>query len=125
MAASPNKPTNPEALDHAVVARLKVEARQSGQDFFPQYVAYFAEDLEQAANDLQNTANERDASQLLYIAHRLRGAAGNFGAQALIELCVEVEKLAKDKRLQEARMFLPVLRAELRRVQEAVQVLRS
>ncbi|EDY21708.1 Hpt protein [Chthoniobacter flavus Ellin428] len=125
MDASPNKSTEPEPIDGDVVARLRVEARHGGKDFFPQYVEYFHEDLERAENELKTAASEKSASQLLQSAHRLRGAAGNFGAHRLIEFCVQVEKLAQENRVPEALDVLPRLQAELLRVAEAAQALRS
>ena len=125
MDASSHKPTEPQPLDGDIVARLRVEARLGGKDFFPQYVEYFHEDLERAKNDLETAAKEKSASQLLQGAHRLRGAAGNFGAHRLIEWCVQVEKLAQENHLSEALGVLPHLQEELLRVAEAAQALRT
>lgn len=110
-------------LDDEMVARLRIEASQGGDDFFPQYIEYFCQDLEQAAKDLIAAAKEENAHRFLQIGHRLRGAAGNFGAHQLIELCLRLENLAKEDRISEVLVILPFLQAELPRVEQAARAL--
>lgn len=111
-------------IDDEIVARLRVEASHGDEDFFPQYVEYFCQDLEQAGKDLSAAARGKDTCLLLQAAHRLRGAAGNFGAHPLVELCVQVEHQAKESHISEALVTLTSLQAELQRVEEAVRALR-
>ena len=61
-----------EPLDKDVVARLRIEASQGDKDFFPQYLEFFRQDLEEAANGLVAGASEKSAYQLQAVAHRLR-----------------------------------------------------
>lgn len=125
VASSSYRPEVSDPLDHRTLVKLREEASQGDEDFFPTYLDHFAHDLADAARGLSAAAKERNAQQLIEITHRLRGAAGNFGAYPLIELCLRVEKPAKAGRLKKALLLLPALRLELRRVRKALRQLHA
>ena len=110
-------------FDRVTVEKLRAEASRGAEDFFPMYVRYLCEDIRKAGSDLDVAARELRGAQLAEIGHRLRGAVGNFGAEPLIGLCRQLERLVKDGDIPAALELVPVLQAELRRVEAAALAL--
>ncbi|MEI9898080.1 MAG: ATP-binding protein [Chthoniobacter sp.] len=114
-----------EPLDSSAIAALHLESRAGEQDFFSQYVEYFCEDIDRAERDLAAAEASQNAEVLAPIAHRVRGAAANFGARHLMDLCARMEKLAHSEQPAEAMTLLAPLRAEFIRVREALLACQS
>jgi PAS domain S-box-containing protein len=106
-------------LDALVVADLRCESVDADGDHFPEYVELFCEAAVEAQRDLAEAANELEA--LRAIAHRLRGAAGNFGAIRLMALCAGIEQQAAAGNLLETVDLLEPLGSELSRVVAALR----
>jgi len=106
-------------LNPMVIADLRRESVDADGDHFPEYVALFCEALAEAEGELAESASDLDA--LRAIAHRLRGAAANFGAIRLIALCAGVEQHAAAGNLLETMDLLEPLGAELSRVTAALR----
>ena len=106
-------------LNALVVSELRRESVDADGDHFPEYVELFCEAIVEAERDLAEAANDLEA--LRSIAHRVRGAAANFGAIRLMALCAGIEQHAAAGDLLETVDFLEPLGSELSRVVAALR----
>ncbi len=63
----------------------------------------FREDCPRMMSRIRSAIRARDAAALADAAHALKGSVGNFGASAAFETAREVEKLAREGKLDGAR----------------------
>lgn len=73
--------------------------------------------------DLQTALAHQDAAAMAYAAHTLKGSAGNFSAQGVFGAAANLEKLARNKDLDQAPAVLATLEHELSRLQSALTLL--
>jgi PAS domain S-box-containing protein len=106
------------ALNPLVIADLRRESVDADGDHFPEYVELFCEAISEAQRDLAEAANDLEA--LRAIAHRLRGAAANFGAIRLMAICAGIEQHAAAGNLLETVDLLEPLGSEISRVVAAL-----
>jgi PAS domain S-box-containing protein len=106
-------------LDAMVIADLRSESVDAEGDHFPEYVELFSEAVAEAKAEIAEAGG--DLETLRVIAHRLRGAASNFGAIRLMALCAGIEQHAAAGNLLEAEDLLESLASELSRVVDALR----
>lgn len=102
-----------------VIADLRRESVDADGDHFPEYVELFCEAITDAERGLAEAADDLEA--LRAIAHRLRGAAANFGAERLMVFCAAIEQHAAAGNLLETVDLLEPLGSELSRVASALR----
>jgi HPt (histidine-containing phosphotransfer) domain-containing protein len=108
-------------LDAATLAVLRREALDAdGTDHFPSFVVLFEEEAAASRAAFTQAESAGDSSLLGRTAHKLRGAAANFGALHLQALCTQIERDALAHRISEAEGALAALRAEVDRVRVAL-----
>jgi len=106
-------------LNAQVIADLRRESVDADGDHFPEYVALFREAVADAEREIGEASSDLEA--LRAIAHRLRGAAANFGAIRLMALCAGIEQHAAAGNLLETVDLLEPLGAELSRLVTALR----
>jgi two-component system, sensor histidine kinase and response regulator len=111
---SDDAPLNPQ-----VIAELRRESVDAEGDHFPEYVELFCEAVVEAERELAEGSSDLEAFRA--IAHRLRGAAANFGAIRLMALCAGIEQHAATGNLLETVDLLEPLGTELSRVVTALR----
>jgi CheY-like chemotaxis protein/HPt (histidine-containing phosphotransfer) domain-containing protein len=114
------------AIDRGVLARLERLNRPGKDSELARLIGYFIEDTPPRLAAMSRAVAAHDGPSLKEVAHALKGAAGHFGAQEMVSLCVELERSAQTGNLDEAAVVLEQLadayaRAshELERVREA------
>jgi CheY-like chemotaxis protein len=108
-------------LDPRAVAALRRECGPEGEELFSRYIDFFREDLIYTENALVTAETERRAADLNRTLHRLRGAAGNFGAHPLVDYCARLEKCTiSDAPFSEAATLISSLRKEIAAVKKAL-----
>lgn len=80
-----------------------------GSDFAT-LVASWQRDTAQRLSAIQDALTADDGPQLRQVAHSLKGSSSNLGARGVVDLCIEMEKLANLNQLDQARELLPQLR---------------
>jgi|SRR6516225_11186688 HPt (histidine-containing phosphotransfer) domain-containing protein len=85
-------------------------------------VQMFLEDCPRLMHELQESLSHKDARQLQYSAHALKGAVGNFGAEKVVASIHRMELLGKSGRIGEAETLFPVLKEEILNLQAALVV---
>ena len=70
---------------------------------------------------IEEAIADRDTTALAAAAHRLKGAAGNLGAEPLFEAAKDIETLGRGGDLDGASARFPALEEEVRRIALFVQ----
>ena len=65
----------------------------SGIDFFEELVASFGRDVKNLIKNMRRAVSELDYPALQDGAHALRGSAGEFGANRMVNLCIRIKEL--------------------------------
>lgn len=110
-AASGTLPVDPASLEE--IASLK-EDRTSA--FLKEVISVYLESSGRQLAEIRRAAAAADAQALMRAAHGLKSPSGYLGAKGLMELCREVEGLARAGDLAGAEGLLASLEAEYERV---------
>jgi PAS domain S-box-containing protein len=97
-------------------------ARVDGdRELFREVVELFSGECARLMAEMQSAISEGDAYRLNRAAHTLKGAVGNFGADAVHELALELEAMGKHGDLTGARETFPVFEGEIARLKRALE----
>jgi HPt (histidine-containing phosphotransfer) domain-containing protein len=114
--APPSDPLRrPEAVDEGVLANLK-ELAGDDREFLPRIVREFFAHADRAVASLRQAALRRDAAEVRFTAHGLKGSAGSLGARGLAALCADLETRARTDALDDAVPAVEAIAAEAQRV---------
>jgi HPt (histidine-containing phosphotransfer) domain-containing protein len=102
------------SIDETVLNEL---AELMAEDFLPLLKTYLATG-DQSIIDLYQAVNDKDKEQVRQCAHSLKGASGNIGAEALNELCQQVEDLAQQNKLDLLPPYIEQLDQKYQRVRK-------
>ena len=104
-------------MDLSIIQGLR-DLREPGQlDPLAQLVELFLQDSMPRLEQLEKAIRSNDTSQIIAIAHTLKGSASNLGARKLASFYATLEKQAKASDLTAAITLLEALKGELRNVQ--------
>ncbi len=90
----------PDRVDATVLARLEDDL---GSDHVAEVCAMFLGDARSVAGEIAAACASGDGDSVACLAHRLKSACGFVGAGTVAALCGEIERLARNDRLAEAR----------------------
>lgn len=76
--------------------RLDVLEMEAGSEMIDIILDMFLEDTEERLNKIISFAEQSDFHQLEHEAHALKGSCSNIGANAMANLCAQLEKQAED-----------------------------
>ena len=91
------------------------------ESLLEELVALFPGESAKHLEDIHGAIERADATTLTRAAHTLKTSARLFGASTLIALALEMEKLGQAADVAQAKVLLPELQAETRRVIVALQ----
>jgi HPt (histidine-containing phosphotransfer) domain-containing protein len=89
-------------------------------DLLIELAGIFIEDCPSIISRIEQAIQDEDAETLHRSAHTLKGAVGNFSAQATFEAAFELESKGRSKQLEGAREAVESLKHELARLQPAL-----
>src|SRR5262245_56376677 len=110
------KPT----LEAAALAELQSLVDADGPDIFGELVQLYLTDLPERMDGIRQAVAEADPASLRREAHRLKGSSQQMGATRLAALCLELENLGRNNRVEEAMSFLAALEREAVHVRQAL-----
>lgn len=110
----------PEAIE-----ALRAVSPDDGGVFFRELIDIFLEDTPRRITELKNALREQNVSASMRAAHSIKGSAGNFGAQQLAHLALELEALAKSDQLPAISTRVDELEQSFAAVKEALLALRD
>jgi HPt (histidine-containing phosphotransfer) domain-containing protein len=88
-------------------------------------VGLFCEETPRLLVEIQSSILHRDAKALAQAAHTLKGAVGNFGAQAAFEVALRLEVMGRDGDLAQAEAVYAELANEVTHLEGALLALRQ
>ena len=94
------------------------------REFAAECAGLFADELPAMLEALREGLRLESAERVNRAAHALKGAAGNFSLAGPTVTAGEMERLARDGRLEDARPLQSVLERELARLLEGLQGLK-
>jgi HPt (histidine-containing phosphotransfer) domain-containing protein len=107
-----------------VFRREELLARCVGRlDFAERIIGKFVEHFERDIQHLEDSLVQGDLSAMVCTAHRMKGAAANVAAPALLAQTAEIEQSAKQERPEDLRANLSRLREEWKRFSLSVTCL--
>jgi two-component system, sensor histidine kinase and response regulator len=80
-------------------------------------VTIFLDEMPRWIDEMTQAIAAADAARLQRVAHTLKGAVGNFGASAAVDLALILERMGRDGDLTDAAAVADALAGELRRVE--------
>ncbi|HVG93716.1 MAG TPA: Hpt domain-containing protein, partial [Planctomycetota bacterium] len=86
------------------------------REFLPRIVREFFAHADRAVASLRQAALRRDAAEVRFTAHGLKGSAGSLGARGLAALCADLEARARTDALGDAVPAVEAIAAEAQRV---------
>ena len=90
-------------------------------ELFREVATLFLEDSQQQLDALRAALQQNDAAQARLVAHSLKGAVSNFGAQEAYELARQLEEAARQGDLGRAKDLYEKLTSSITVVYEAVR----
>jgi HPt (histidine-containing phosphotransfer) domain-containing protein len=125
----PDPPTPPQAdvasstlvLDYAdAMQRLGNDT-----DLFREFIGFYDEDSRLLLSQIEAAIESDDAGQLLHAAHSLKGLAANLGALRVVAAAFSLENTGKSGTMSSSPKELTILRNEMTRLDQSLQVYRA
>lgn len=102
--------------DHAVDWEVARRLTGGDDDLLRDLVEMFPAESNKQLDEVRDAIERADAELLRRAAHSLKGAAGFFGAQSLVEAAFEMETAGREANLDRARELVEMLENETARV---------
>ena len=110
---------DPQVLDASRLDEL-FDLTGSAPDFV-QFIDLYLQKLTEALGEIRAALDAGDAAGLRMSAHSLKGSSSFVGAVQVTQACLQIESLARDGRLDEAREGVLALPAVAAQAREALQ----
>jgi CheY-like chemotaxis protein len=112
-----------DVLDPDRLAELgQLDSARDGSEFLRMLVDCFLTRAPADLASLRAAVQRGDATAIYHAAHRLKGAAATLGSPGMVDVCQELEALARAGALAPARQLLCCLEHEFGRVTSALGV---
>ena len=95
------------------------------RDMLKEIIAIYGDEYPKQLQQIQEARERNDAVTVAQVAHTIKGAVGNFGAQATFEAALNLEKIAKSGNISEAGRAFEVLKTELERLNRELKKITS
>jgi signal transduction histidine kinase/DNA-binding response OmpR family regulator len=116
-------PAAAEAIDLAVIDRIREIQGKSGTSLFERVVAQFSQTAPTLTSALRAQCDAGDTEAMWRTAHSLKSSAAALGAGTLSRRCAEIESLARDGGVDPVRQLLGALEADLTAAQTGLEEL--
>lgn len=111
---------------HEIVNKEEALARVDGDEaLLAEMVDLFQEEFPDMMRALEHAIAQHDSEAVARVAHRLKGAVGNFSAHATFEAALQLETLARQNDMEAATSAYNQLMKELERLQLALLSLKQ
>ena len=110
----------PEVLDSQRLEHLRALQDEHQPTLVRELIDLFVADAPGHLEDLQQALRAADAQRLASVAHRFLSATDNIGARRLSALCVELEQLSRQGRLDGTPQLVVSLALEHQRARQAL-----
>ena len=106
---------------------LEKALRQVGgdRDMLKEIIDIYGDEYPKQLQQIQEGMEKDDAVTVAQVAHTVKGAVGNFGAQAAFEAALNLEKIAKSGNISAAERAFEALKTELERLGQELKKITS
>lgn len=111
----------PQPIDLSILHEIAATAGENSATFFHELVTLFLESTPPQFTQLRQAIAEQDLAAVGQVAHTLRSPAAQLGAQTLVDLCAELEKISAEKDLHQCHSLVPQIVDEYKRVEYALK----
>ncbi len=120
-------PARKDARQEAEAVDLPAALERLGGDrgLYDELVGVFKTECPGMAAEMRRAIDDRDVKTLARSAHTLRGSSSNLGAVAVAQAALELEKLARSEKLEDAGEQFKVLESEIERLFSELESLRA
>ena len=108
-------------LDPQILKNLRLLESAGTPGLLSRLIGNYCDDSVVFIQDLENAAGEGNDEALMCMAHRFKSSSANLGATGLADLLKNLEILAKERAIEEARKILPEIFQEHAQVLIALQ----
>ena len=108
-------------LDPAVINTLRQLTAPGEPDVLTEVLKLFLDDVPSRIQRLRNAYAAGNIEEVHRAAHSLKGSAGNIGAQALFEVCKQLDGIGKSGSLQAAAPLVDALGVEFDKVEAEIR----
>jgi CheY-like chemotaxis protein/HPt (histidine-containing phosphotransfer) domain-containing protein len=112
------------ATDRVALARL-AEIAPPGSNFIAEIIDAFLGDLTKRIDTVEQQMSVRDTTGIAATGHSLKGSCSHFGARRLMQLCVELEDIARAGKTDGLRAAVDSMVAESGRVRAELEEYRD
>jgi PAS domain S-box-containing protein len=117
----PAAPTETNVLDPAVIDRIRAMEQRGAERLLARLIETYLGSSARLFSDAEAALERADSTALRQAAHTLKSSSANLGATELARRCAEIEALARNDRLVEARADWLAVTHEYERVKQALQ----
>jgi len=106
---NPVKPTfseNHDLLDPDILKQIQALQRPGKPLVLERVIGLFLENTPEIFQNIQSAISAQDGEELRAAAHSLKSSSANVGAKVLSKLCLQMEEMGKEQRLQDANALL-------------------
>jgi HPt (histidine-containing phosphotransfer) domain-containing protein len=107
-------------LDAAILGEIRNLQKVGQPNVLTELINIYLRDSAKYFENIQRAVEGNDSALLMRAAHSLRGSSGNIGARSLAARCQELENLANNNNLEQARLLLSLLEGEYKQVCQAL-----
>jgi HPt (histidine-containing phosphotransfer) domain-containing protein len=121
-AATPAAPQPParDAINRAALDKIRALSRERGDALVDKVVAAYVDDTPRQLAALKDAIGRHDTGDVRRIAHTLKSASANVGAEALAALCKAMEQLGRADILDTADDILADMEEEFQAVRHSL-----
>ena len=91
------------------------------QELLKEIISVLTQQYPKQLREVRECIEKNDAAGVGQVAHRIKGAVGNFGARPAFEAAVRLEEIGKSGDLSEAESALTALKTELERLEQELR----
>jgi HPt (histidine-containing phosphotransfer) domain-containing protein len=112
-----------EVINRAALDAIRALSKDGGDALVQKVVAAYVDDTPQHLQTLRRAISGDDPTSVRKVAHSLKSASANVGAQKLAQLCKEMEHLGRAETTEGADVILTDMEQEFQAVRESLTAL--
>ncbi len=93
---------SPKLIDESKIELIQDIQSEEDILFFVELMDIYIQDFPQTITHLRNSLNEKDAKQLLFYSHKLKGSSLTLSIDVITEICIKLEEKAKAECLDDS-----------------------
>jgi HPt (histidine-containing phosphotransfer) domain-containing protein len=112
-----------EVINRGALEKIRMLSRERGDALVQKVINAYVDDTPQQLSTLRRAIDGMDTGNVRRIAHTLKSASANVGAEALAALCKEMEHLGRADTTEGADSLLNNMEQEFQAVRDSLTAL--